>query len=183
MRRGWFKEPRRHSLAARGIKTRQNPIHNRMNRDVNYRPKQNHVATRLRTAAGARLTVNEADMLQRDFSERMEKLGIRYDSDFRNQYSTWKTSQFRHTESVNRFTQTGRKTNVLSWDDWVNVNNAMNESMNKFNISGNVNTLGGKFKVREGNQTFTEDDWEHLAYENVGSVVEPVQRKDYIERA
>lgn len=183
MRRGWFKEPRRHSLAAKGIKTRQNPVHNRMSRDVSYRQKQNHVATRLRTSTGERLTVNDAEKLRMDFSERMEKLGIRYDSDFRNEYSTWKTSQFRHTESVNRFTQTGRKTNVLSWDDWVKVNNAMNESMNKFGISGNVSTLGGKFRVREGTDAKTEEDWEHLADENVGSVVEPVPRRDYIERA
>lgn len=81
-----------------------------------------------------------------------------------------------HGHNVSPFT--GRRGNVLGWKDWVRFNNAVNKVMDKYNISANVSSLGGKFKIREGRMKYTEDDWEGLADENVGSMMSPVSRRD-----
>ena len=73
---------------------------------------------------------------------------------------------------------TGRRGRILGWQDWVRFNNTVNKVMDKYNISAKVSSLGGKFKIREGRLAMTEDDWEGLAEENVGSIMEPVSRRD-----
>jgi len=143
-----------------------------------FRFRQNHTAIKVRDAQGMNLTPDKASMVEQDFREEMNKLDIRFDSDWRNNYSTWKTSQFRHNKSVNISTYSGRRTNILNWQDWVNVNNAFNKVMNKHHVSANVSTLGGKFKVRQGTKAFDEQDWEFLSGENVGSQMRPVLRED-----
>jgi len=72
----------------------------------------------------------------------------------------------------------GRRGRYLGWENWVQVNNTINRVMDRLHASGNAQSLGGKFKIREGNRKFTRDDWDDLAYENIGSMVNPVYRKD-----
>lgn len=71
---------------------------------------------------------------------------------------------------------TGRRGNILGWDDWVKANNLVNDVLDGMNVSANVFSLAGKFRIREGKRRFTEDDWEGLKYENIGSMMSPVQR-------
>jgi hypothetical protein len=73
---------------------------------------------------------------------------------------------------------TGRRGRILGWRNWVQVNNAVNDVLDRMDVGANIKSLGGKFKIRYGKHRFTEGDWEGLAYENVGSVVRPVARKD-----
>jgi hypothetical protein len=73
---------------------------------------------------------------------------------------------------------TGRRGRILGWKNWVEVNNTVNKVLDKMHVGANVKSLGGKFKIRYGTHAFTESDWEDLAYENVGSVINPVPRKD-----
>lgn len=73
---------------------------------------------------------------------------------------------------------TGRRGNVLGWDNWVHVNAIVNKALDEAHVSANVQTLSGKFRIREGKKKFTRKDWEQFAGENVGSVVHPVARED-----
>jgi len=74
----------------------------------------------------------------------------------------------------------GRRTRSLSWADWVEFNGLVNAVLDEFKVSANVSTLGGKFIIRRGTRAYTEADWAHLGYQNVGSTYQPVARKDYI---
>ena len=83
----------------------------------------------------------------------------------------------KHGHNISPYT--GRRGRILSWDDWVNVNNAINATLNKNNISANVSSLGGKVKVREGKQAYKRWEWENnFGYENIGSMVNPVSRME-----
>lgn len=73
-----------------------------------------------------------------------------------------------------------RRTNALSWGEWIKVNNAINDVLDSFNASANVHSLGGKFRIRQGVKRYTADDWDALGDENVGSQMTPVSRKDMI---
>ena len=73
---------------------------------------------------------------------------------------------------------TGRRGRILGWRNWVEVNNEINRVMDTQDINASVSSLGDKFKVREGSRAFTEDDWDDLAWENVGSMMRPVSRVD-----
>lgn len=73
---------------------------------------------------------------------------------------------------------TGRRGRILGWKNWVKVNNTINKVLDELDVSANVRSLHGMFMVREGKKKFTEDDWEERAYDNVGSVIHPVMRKD-----
>jgi len=148
-----------------------------------FRHKQNHVATKIRGSNGKPIDSVIAKLVEDEFRKEMDKLGIRFDSDWQNNNSKWKLSQFRHLTPVNKFTESGRRTNVLSWDDWVKVNNALNKVMDNWGLSANIKTLGGKFVVRQGKHALTEKDWEHLKYENVGSIVNPITREDWVKKA
>ncbi len=73
---------------------------------------------------------------------------------------------------------TGRRGRILGWEDWVKVNNAINRVMDKKKVEAKVSSLGGKFMIREGKRAFKRRDREPLGYENVGSMMNPVQRRD-----
>lgn len=73
---------------------------------------------------------------------------------------------------------TGRKGRILGWKNWVKVNDTINKVLDKLHVSANVHSLHGKFRIREGKKKFTEEDWEDFARENVGSIVEPVSRRN-----
>lgn len=84
---------------------------------------------------------------------------------------------------VNRFGRnlspfTGRRGNILGWNNWVHVNAVINKVFDELGASANISTLKGKFQVREGKKRFTRKDWEQFAGENVGSIVSPVARED-----
>jgi len=75
---------------------------------------------------------------------------------------------------------TGHRGRILGWKNWVQINNTINKVLDKLGASANISsrTPQGKFKIREGKKKFTEEDWEERGYDNVGSVVNPVQRRD-----
>jgi len=73
---------------------------------------------------------------------------------------------------------TGRRGRILGWQNWVEVNNTANIILDKLHAGANIKSLGGKFRIREGKHAFTESDWEDKGYENVGSMVEPITRKE-----
>ena len=81
-------------------------------------------------------------------------------------------------EGYNISPYTGRRGRILSWDNWVEVNNRINDVLDRHNVSANVNSLAGKFKIREGTKRFGEADWNEEGYSNVGSVMSPVSRRD-----
>src|SRR3972149_943598 len=86
-----------------------------------------------------------------------------------------------HTVSYRMgYSKTPKATNILTWDNWVEVNNDINRILSKKKASANVKSLGGKFKIREGIKEYTEEDWEHLKYENVGSQMNPITRENSI---
>jgi hypothetical protein len=72
---------------------------------------------------------------------------------------------------------TGRRGRILGWKNWVEVNNTVNNVFDKMHMGANIKSLGGKFRIREGKRKFTESDWEEHGYENVGSMISPVTRK------
>ncbi len=74
-----------------------------------------------------------------------------------------------------------KRTNNLSWDDWVEVNDTVNDTLDKFKVNANVKSLGGKFDIRDRDEgRRNENDWSNLEYENVGSMMNPITRKDLI---
>lgn len=76
-----------------------------------------------------------------------------------------------------------RKTRSLSWYDWVEVNDSVNDILDINNIEANVKSLGGKFDIRDKTEgRRSESDWESLKGDNLGSIMKPVTREDYIRR-
>ena len=74
---------------------------------------------------------------------------------------------------------TGRRGRILGWKNWVSVNNTINKVLDREGVSANVKSLGGKFKIRKGKLSYTEQKWLNEAgYDNVGSVMNPVDRVD-----
>lgn len=103
---------------------------------------------------------------------------IRNDTDLRGyRYCSW-SAQWTKSHKP-------RRSNCLSWNDWVEFNNLVNAAMDRLNISANITTLGGGsrgFTIRKGMKAMTEDDWEDRKYDNVGSMMFPVNRCDaYLE--
>jgi len=78
----------------------------------------------------------------------------------------------------NRSTWSGRRSRCLTWDEWVEVNGTVNGVLDEMQVSANVTTLNGKFKIRQGFRSYNEDDWEELKWENVGSVMNPITREE-----
>ena len=89
-----------------------------------------------------------------------------------------------HNLQYSPYTKSGkRRTRALSRDDWVDVNDTVNDVLDSLGIKANVKSLGGKFNIRdkyEGRRT--EQDWNPLATENVGSMMNPITRRDYINK-
>lgn len=67
-----------------------------------------------------------------------------------------------------------RRINKLGWDDFVWVNNTINDVLDEMKVSANAQSLKGKFVIRRGHTRFTEQDWEENKWMNVGSIMEPV---------
>lgn len=127
----------------------------------------------------------DSSVIARDLQTSLRKQG--YSSQVSAKDHSVSVQQVRLVEGHNiqqsQSTKSGyRKTNALAWSDWVKVNNTINSELDKKKASANVKSLGGKFKIREGTHAFTEDDWEDLKYENVGSQMNPVTRYDYIQK-
>jgi hypothetical protein len=83
--------------------------------------------------------------------------------------------------NINAFS--GRRGNILGWQDWVEVNNQINKTLDDNKVSAKVGSLAGKFKVRDGTTKYTEDDWQDLAGENVGSIMNPIRRENMWTKA
>jgi len=73
---------------------------------------------------------------------------------------------------------TGRRGRILGWRNWVEVNDTVNDVLDKMHVGANVKSLGGKFRIRQGTHRYGEEDWEMLGEENVGSIMSPVPRKE-----
>lgn len=73
-----------------------------------------------------------------------------------------------------------RRTSTLTWNEWIAVNNAINDVLDRHHASANVHSLGGKFRIRQGNKRYTAEDWDDIGDENVGSQVNPVRRKERV---
>lgn len=82
----------------------------------------------------------------------------------------------RHGYNISPYS--GRRGRILNWDNWVTVNNTINNVLDKHDVSANASSLHGTFKIRKGKKAFTDDDWQHLARQNVGSVMQPVSRRN-----
>jgi len=78
--------------------------------------------------------------------------------------------------NLNEFS--GRKSSHLSWDNYLVVNQTLNELLDAYGISANITSLKGKFVIRRGMTTYTDSDWELLRWENVGSWMQPVRRDE-----
>lgn len=77
----------------------------------------------------------------------------------------------KYGRNVNDFS--GIRGRYLGWDNWVEVNNLINKVVDKFHAEAKVDSLGGKFKIREGKRRYTEDDWEDIKYERGMNVWKP----------
>lgn len=94
------------------------------------------------------------------------------------QYSTIGSTDF---QNLGKGAAHYRLTGALAWDDWVKVNDTVNDVLDKFHIQANVKAMHGKFDIRSKEAgRRSESDWSHLAGENVGSMVNPIAREDYI---
>lgn len=88
------------------------------------------------------------------------------------------TDDYVNKHGYNISPYSGRRGRVLNWDNWVTVNNTINKVLDRHDVSANASSLHGTFQIREGKKAFTEDDWEHLGWQNVGSVMSPVSRRE-----
>lgn len=78
---------------------------------------------------------------------------------------------------------TGRRGRILSWKDWVEVNNSINKVLDRENVSANVRSLKGKFKIRKGRLSYGEEKWlREVGGENIGSMMNPIERVDAWQR-
>lgn len=131
-----------------------------------------------------RLTHTECLKLIKDLNREFDKLGYsHYIQDPSNVCSTRITNirlsdKKIDEEGYNISPHTGRRGRVLGWKNWVEVNSAINNVFNRQKLSANVSSLSGQFVIREGSESFTEDDWEDKATENIGSIMQPVMRVD-----
>lgn len=192
-RTGWFGESRRHAMSAKGIKTAQKlkNLHKIKMKDSDkdgvpdvmdcapFDKKKQHMITSIKG------TDEEKARLVYELRQQLMELG--YDAEVFRKGAGISLGQVRLNDerilergyNVNQFS--GRRGRYLTWDDWVEVNNAINQIFDDMKISANIKSLGGKFVIRKGDKAYTEDDWEDLAYENVGSQMRPMQRRDIYE--
>ena len=138
--------------------------------------------TRMQTVC-RKPTADELDRIRQDLNDEMLQRGIDC-SVFELTGTSINLSDCRLTREYidkygyNQSPHTGRRGGILGWQDWVEFNDALNDVMDRHGMSGNASSLGGKFKIRSGDQRFTEKDWRDLEQENVGSYMQPVARED-----
>ena len=88
------------------------------------------------------------------------------------------TDEYVKEHGYNISPYSGRRGKILNWDNWVTVNNTINDVLDRHKISANASSLHGLFRIREGTKRFGESDWEHLAWQNIGSVMRPFPRRE-----
>lgn len=124
------------------------------------------------------------NLFMKDLQDELKKQGFNFYVDVISPYNSFKISDVRLSEGYtkkygyNVSPYTGKRGNILGWNDWVRFNNTLNKVMDRHRVSANAQSLGGKFIIRKGGVPFTESDWEELAEENVGSMVRPVSRRE-----
>lgn len=70
------------------------------------------------------------------------------------------TDEYVRENGYNISPYSGRRGRVISWDNWVTVNNTINKVLDSHNVSANASSLHGLFQIRDGEKAFTEKDWE-----------------------
>lgn len=76
-------------------------------------------------------------------------------------------------EYVNRFghnrnNYSGRRGRILTWINWVIVNNTVNRILDRYDVSANVDSLHGRIIIRRGKESFSEGDiLEHIYQQNI----------------
>lgn len=71
---------------------------------------------------------------------------------------------------------TGRRGNILNFYQWALVNYAVNVECDLSGLSAKITSLNGHFEIRDGTVKKLYRNWEDMAFDNVGSVVEPIMR-------
>ena len=130
-----------------------------------------------------KMSRKESDNLARKLMKQLEKNGIGCEvnpetSSRLNVTNCRFTQKYVDKYGYNQSPFTNRKGKVLGWQDWVEFNNTLNDTLDNADVSANIKSLGGKFNIRAGDKRFDEDDWERLSYEDVGGSMSPVIRED-----
>jgi len=199
MKSGWYNESHRHALASKGIKTAmpKNPyimgsqagkIKLRL-RDSDHDgvpnkfdcsphdPTRQHAITRYVGDVPAEVM---ADKIKQALAE--EGYDVREVTAKSNRHIDLQGvrlgEKYLEEKGYNISPYSGRRGRILNWDNWVEVNNTLNKVLDEYHASANIKSLGGKFKIREGTKAYTEDDWDEAGYQNVGSMMSPVDRKN-----
>ncbi len=189
--KGWFLESRRHRLSALGIKTGRkllpkkirlnvlqgNPMFFPQSKEVLKIAELNYTATKLRLG-GKTLDQAQLSQVAMELEQKLREKGYSVNIDTSSGKMIFKNIRLIPEVTGYNISQLGKRGRVLNWDDWVKVNNLVNKQLDTADISANVSSLGGKFVIRAGTEAKTEEDWEALSLENVGSVVSPITRKE-----
>lgn len=131
-----------------------------------------------------RLSESECNNLYSAVGKKLADLGYDYNIESVTHKCSFRVTNIRladkklQEDGYNISPYTGRRGRVLNWDNWVEVNNAINEVFDEKKMAGKISSLNNQFKIRDGKTAFTEDEWEEKAYGNVGSQISPVYRKD-----
>jgi hypothetical protein len=107
----------------------------------------------------------ELELVCDEIENHMRSLGFKCEANIVNSTALkvdWNKSQFRiDTDKLGYNTQCRpghlRRTNLPSWDQRVEFNDALNAILTRFGFSANVKS--GPFTIREGFEIFTESDW------------------------
>ena len=139
--------------------------------------------TTVRRTVCRKPTDDELDRVRKDLNDEMLQRGIdcsvfELSSTSLNLTDCRLTREYIDKYGYNLSPHTDRRGSILGWEDWVEFNDALNDVMDRHGMSGNAHSLAGKFRIRNGDQRLSRDDWDDLASENVGSYMRPTQRED-----
>jgi len=76
---------------------------------------------------------------------------------------------------------TEHRGSVLGWNDWVEFNNTVNDVLDSMGVSAKVQSLKGKFPIRDGTRRYVEEDWVRMGLhgENVWRHENPQEYSDF----
>ena len=74
---------------------------------------------------------------------------------------------------------TGIYGNCLNYWQWGLINVMLNVLCDVNGYSANIESLNGKFVIRDGTITYDFYDWADMEWENVGSIVDPVYWREH----
>jgi hypothetical protein len=137
----------------------------------------------IRKHDGSKPSASELNQLMRTVERAFKSRGYECRTQ-KKSVTAFMVSDIRLSQSyINRFGYnvspwTGRRGRILGWDNWVEVNNLINAVFDNFVYSAKIDSLGGKFKIRDGNRAYTERDWDPIGWENAGSMMRPITRRD-----